>query len=151
MHSYRSGIAYLDVSKSEYWFDTCILVHTYWLLVLFLQFFQALFQWLYSCAQLKTESNELYNFVLQFAPDLIIIYLHGIYENKTQVRERGYIFITYITFNYSRAYTSVFHPEILWGWGGAQNWLLKFLQGWWLLPHFATTWMKSCTYMIVQA
>ena len=55
--------------------------------MLFLQFFQALFQWLYSCAQQKAESNELYNFVLQFAPDLIVIYLHGIYENKPQVSE----------------------------------------------------------------
>ena len=59
-----------------------------WLYYMLLQFFQALFQWLYSCAQLKTESNELYNFVLQFAPDLIVIYLHGIYENKPQVREK---------------------------------------------------------------
>ena len=50
-----------------------------------IQFFQALFQWLYSCAQMKAQSSELYTFVLQFVPDLIVIYLHGIYENKTQV------------------------------------------------------------------
>ena len=64
------------------------MVHNLLVLLCFLQFFQSLFQWLYSCAQLKTESNELYNFVLQFAPDLIVIYLYGIYENKPQVREK---------------------------------------------------------------
>lgn len=39
------------------------------------------------CAQLKSDSNELYNFCLQFVPDLVLLYLTAVYQDLTQVCE----------------------------------------------------------------
>ena len=75
LHTYI-GVGVYNILCTLMWLQFCVL-----------QFFQALFQWLYSCAQMKSQSGELYTFVLQFVPDLIKIYLQGIYENNTQVKK----------------------------------------------------------------
>ena len=53
--------------------------------MLVFQFTAALFEWLYKSAQLKSASDEVYRFCLQFTPDLVLLYLHGIYEDVTEV------------------------------------------------------------------
>ena len=53
----------------------------------YVQFDASLFQWLYSCAQQRKQSRDLYTFVVQFALDVILVYLHAVYENLPDVRE----------------------------------------------------------------
>ena len=50
-----------------------------------MQFTQGLFEWMYRSIQLRDRSTDLYTFVLQFAPDLLLVYLHAVYENSTKV------------------------------------------------------------------
>ena len=50
-----------------------------------MQFDASLFQWLYSCAQQKRLSRDLYTFVVQFSLDVILVYLHAVYDNQTEV------------------------------------------------------------------
>ena len=52
----------------------------------FLQFTPLLFQWLYGCAHLRPLSRDLHCFVLQFSPDLLMVYLYAVYENNKEVR-----------------------------------------------------------------
>lgn len=51
----------------------------------FFQVFQPMFEWLYKCVQLKSTSSEIFHFCLQFIPELVVIYLHSIYEDLGQV------------------------------------------------------------------
>ena len=53
-----------------------------------MQFDASLFQWLYSCAQQKKQSRDLYTFVVQFSLDIILVYLHAVYENVPEVSGR---------------------------------------------------------------
>ena len=50
-----------------------------------LQFDPSLFQWLYSCVQQKKKSGDLYNFVVQFSLDIILVYFYAVYENHPEV------------------------------------------------------------------
>ena len=54
-----------------------------------LQFDASLFQWLYSCVQQKRKSGDLYTFVVQFSLDIILVYLHAVYENLPEVCSAG--------------------------------------------------------------
>ena len=47
---------------------------------------QPLFEWLYKCVQQGHSSSELFNFVVQFAPDVVLVYLQSVYESQAQVR-----------------------------------------------------------------
>jgi hypothetical protein len=51
-----------------------------------LQFDPSLFQWLYSCVQQKKKSGDLYNFVVQFSLDIILVYLYAVYENQPELK-----------------------------------------------------------------
>ena len=50
-----------------------------------LQFDPSLFQWLYSCVQQRKENRDLYTFVVQFTLDVILVNLHAVYENLSEV------------------------------------------------------------------
>lgn len=49
------------------------------------QVFQPMCEWLYKCVQLKSTSHELFFFCLQYIPELVVIYLHSVYEDLAQV------------------------------------------------------------------
>ena len=50
-----------------------------------IQFTKVPFEWLYKCIQLKERSIDLFTFVLQFSPDLMMVYLYAVYESNSKV------------------------------------------------------------------
>ncbi|CAI8034542.1 hypothetical protein GBAR_LOCUS19438 [Geodia barretti] len=50
------------------------------------EFDPSLFQWLYSCVQQKKKSGDLYNFVVQFSLDIILVYFYAVYENQPELK-----------------------------------------------------------------
>eukprot|EP00731_Ephydatia_muelleri_P019671 Em0012g496a len=48
-----------------------------------------LFQWLHYCAITRHQNYKLFAFVLQFIPDLIVVYLYAIYESDKSLRARS--------------------------------------------------------------
>ena len=46
-----------------------------------------LFEWLFNCIKLREKSSDLFRFILQFSPDLLLVYLHAVYESNVKVRQ----------------------------------------------------------------
>ncbi|XP_064389921.1 hyccin-like [Halichondria panicea] len=45
-----------------------------------------LFEWLFNCIQLREKSSDLFRFILQFLPDLLLVYLHAVYESNVKLK-----------------------------------------------------------------
>ena len=64
-------------------------------LTVLLQFDPSMFQWFYSCVQQKKKSGDLYNFVVQFSLDIILVYFYAVYENQPEVSLYVCVFYMY--------------------------------------------------------